>query len=479
MTAVLTVPTHFGDLSELSQGLVDRVDEERIILYGPDPYDEGSTVGFAVLLVDGTTALEGLGRVAAAVDGGEARAPETRWDIVFDSLQLEGRSEVVYERIVLARQSLTGGDPATGEVSLDELQAQTAAEEAAAAAAAEEATADAGPEAEGAAFDEHAFEEHTAIAAAGYEADAYDEAAAADSIPPESIPPEASFEAQDDEIAVEAEGTFDSIPPGASADGTVDESFGVEADVDLDAGFEAPIEEAAEFDADIADDVADVAEDWDDPEEPFQEGATMVASIEDIEAPPGAPAPQLPDAPAGFQLQPTDGVLTRPMHPPAWWPEASPKPEPLPSTGYFAYEGGLPVPAEPPRPDLDPSLRVSPAPRPQEGQDAHAADPPAAQAHQPQDDAGYDDAPAFEEAPEFEEDLDVEADSFEDAPEAGGEESPETVEAQLDDFIEDGAEGEVEVGFDDGEEPAFEDFDAETRQVDMPEGGELPDPETL
>ena len=134
MTAVLTVPTHFGDLSELSQGLVDRVDEERIILYGPDPYDEGSTVGFAVLLVDGTTALEGLGRVAAAVDGGEARAPETRWDIVFDSLQLEGRSEVVYERIVLARQSLTGGEPATGEVSLDELEAQTAAEEAAAAA---------------------------------------------------------------------------------------------------------------------------------------------------------------------------------------------------------------------------------------------------------------------------------------------------------------------------------------------------------
>ena len=62
MTEVLTVPTHFGDISELSAGLADRVDEERLILYGPTAYEEGATVGFAVLLMDGSPALEGVGR---------------------------------------------------------------------------------------------------------------------------------------------------------------------------------------------------------------------------------------------------------------------------------------------------------------------------------------------------------------------------------------------------------------------------------
>jgi hypothetical protein len=30
----------------------------------------------------------------------------------------------------------------------------------------------------------------------------------------------------------------------------------------------------------------------------------------------------------------------------------------------FSYPGGLPFPAKPPRPEIDPSLRVTPAPRP-------------------------------------------------------------------------------------------------------------------
>ena len=48
MTDVLTVPTHFGDLSELSTGLIDRVDDGRLILYGPTMFDQGAHVGFRV-----------------------------------------------------------------------------------------------------------------------------------------------------------------------------------------------------------------------------------------------------------------------------------------------------------------------------------------------------------------------------------------------------------------------------------------------
>ncbi len=48
----------------------------------------------------------------------------------------------------------------------------------------------------------------------------------------------------------------------------------------------------------------------------------------------------------------------------------------MPSTArsngaVFSYPDGLPFPEKPPRPALDPSMRVSPAPRPQAGKDEH------------------------------------------------------------------------------------------------------------
>lgn len=52
--------------------------------------------------------------------------------------------------------------------------------------------------------------------------------------------------------------------------------------------------------------------------------------------------------------------------------------EPMPLTHQgprkFVYTQGLPIPDAPPRPDLDPSLRVTPAPRPSEGGAQDAAD---------------------------------------------------------------------------------------------------------
>ncbi len=222
MTDVLTVPTHFGDISELSVGLVDRVDEERIILYGPTAYHEGSQVGFSVLLLDGTPALEGVGRVAAAVDGGEEREPETRFDIVFDTLQLDGRSEVVYERVLLARQSMAGEAPGTGEVDIAEV---------------EQAYADQGyveevpqqaPVAQDAGFEDYA-DQATMIATEGSEdvfsglegggAPAADATAAVDISDIEEMGDlDASFEAQQADAAPQAP-SAPPAPPAASAPG--------------------------------------------------------------------------------------------------------------------------------------------------------------------------------------------------------------------------------------------------------------------
>ena len=121
MTQVLTVPTHFNDIGELSDGFLDRVEQDTLILYGPVAYEEGSTIEFAVLLADGTAALEGTGRIRAAVDGGDERVPETRYDVVVEALELDARSEVVFERLIMSRQAVSDHPapedeaPVTGE----------------------------------------------------------------------------------------------------------------------------------------------------------------------------------------------------------------------------------------------------------------------------------------------------------------------------------------------------------------------------
>jgi hypothetical protein len=107
MSQVLTVPTNFNDIGELSEGFLDRVERDTLILYGPVAYEDGSEIEFAVLLADGTPAIEGRGRVRAAVDGGADRVPETRYDVVVEALEFDGRYEVVFERLVLTRQEVS------------------------------------------------------------------------------------------------------------------------------------------------------------------------------------------------------------------------------------------------------------------------------------------------------------------------------------------------------------------------------------
>lgn len=59
------------------------------------------------------------------------------------------------------------------------------------------------------------------------------------------------------------------------------------------------------------------------------------------------------------------GLLTRPARTMHWQPAPPRRPTPRPASGLFRYGlAGLPRPAHPPRPELDPSLHVAPAPRP-------------------------------------------------------------------------------------------------------------------
>ena len=59
------------------------------------------------------------------------------------------------------------------------------------------------------------------------------------------------------------------------------------------------------------------------------------------------------------------GLLTRPARTMHWQPSPPRRPTPRPASGLFRYgPAGLPRPERPPRPELDPSLQVAPAPRP-------------------------------------------------------------------------------------------------------------------
>jgi hypothetical protein len=91
--------------------------------------------------------------------------------------------------------------------------------------------------------------------------------------------------------------------------------------------------------------------------------------------PPSAPSYQAPSMPSyspasdpptpSFVPPPIPmGILTRPARAAHWQPRPPRRPSARPSTGRFHYPAGaLPRPARPPRPDLDPSQRITPAPR--------------------------------------------------------------------------------------------------------------------
>jgi hypothetical protein len=77
-----------------------------------------------------------------------------------------------------------------------------------------------------------------------------------------------------------------------------------------------------------------------------------------------APAAEFTAAPAAIEPLPT-GMLQRPAVAAPWQPAPARLPQASPRSGLFRYPSGeLPVPAAPPRPAIDPGLRVSRAPGP-------------------------------------------------------------------------------------------------------------------
>jgi hypothetical protein len=395
MSQVLTVPTHFNDLGELSEGFLDRVEQDTLILYGPVAYEDGSEIEFVVLLADGSPALEGVGRVRAAVDGGADRVPETRYDVVVEALQLDGRSEVVFERLVLARQAVSDHPPAddaeppTGDIDV--------------------ATSD----------DELSSEPDT-VPPDEEEPDTVPPTA---SDAPDTVPPAASDEDDDEEYeyddepatviaAVDAEAMMveaeavseaESVPASEAASASVPESvsepapeleFGEEDDVEVEATMsdasdwdeqavasdEPASDEEAAASGELAPDEENAASEEGefDSEYAFEHGIAAEPQVGmPVPIPSMAAPPEAPPAPPTLRLaEPPDG-LTRPSLAQAEESAftADGEVSDVHTTGLFVYENGLPIPSRPPLPDLNRPRSAAPV-EAADGYDVEESEPP-------------------------------------------------------------------------------------------------------
>jgi hypothetical protein len=383
MSQVLTVPTHFNDIGELSDGFLDRVEQDTLILYGPVAYEEGSPIEFAVLLADGTAALEGTGQVRAAVDGGDDRVPETRYDVVVEALSLDARSEVVFERLVMSRQAVSDrpvaeedDSPITNEMDVAEPEADDGEVEMTL-----EPADSIGPEMYDDEEVEDVEEDSPTVMA---EVDAEAMMAEAD----------ASEDEADTERNEDLEETLDGEPVGdwvsedesmapESSEWVADSVESIPEDDAIAAELESPSEHENEIATVIANasstEIAFGAETDEDSEgegredadsEPSPRYDSMYAFEHGIAAEPkvGMPVPvpsmaappEAPPAPPTLRLAETPDGLMRPSlaAPDDSLFSVDGEVSDVHTTGLFAYEDGLPIPSRPPLPDPNRAKQV-------------------------------------------------------------------------------------------------------------------------
>ncbi|MGE0788702.1 MAG: hypothetical protein AB7S26_23725 [Sandaracinaceae bacterium] len=470
MSYEISVPTPFNDISELAESFHSRVDEERLMLPSGESVPEGEWVQFAVILADGSAALQGQGRCTQSFDNGEERAPEHRYDVVMDSLQMDDMAQIYFERILQVRAAYAGEEPQTGEVEVPETAAAQPAYEADVEPADVASDMD-NPGFDGATYDAgHAGQDDAGQYVAGqddagqygagqYDAGQYD--AARDAAPYDAAQLDAPGDAGP--YAAEVDAAPAEVAYEAPADGAVAAAYDAELDAvfDDDAPAEAP---AAYAPIDEAEEELDsglleaTSSEWSDDagsQPPSHRPAPSLSApaqsmIYELPAP-QAPAPlPSPHSEAGAA-----GLTRRILHA-TWSPQPAVRPDSLGATGYFAYaQGALPAPGQPPRPDLDPSQRVGPAPRPG---DEFAA--PIARTAPPATEA-YDELDEEDDASEYE----SEAQGDYEGTHHDAEAEPEEYEAEVEGGYEAGAY-EADAYDDDGyAQPS--DGGGETRQVDV------------
>jgi hypothetical protein len=113
MTISLEVRTKHADIGEVVRELAPRVDDVSIRLSSEKSIPDGEWVRFTVHLRDGSVVFEGVGRSQGAKPEGR------RFNVMLSLLQFDERNEIMYERMLLARDA--GEGESTGTIDISEL----------------------------------------------------------------------------------------------------------------------------------------------------------------------------------------------------------------------------------------------------------------------------------------------------------------------------------------------------------------------
>ncbi|MEC7520869.1 MAG: hypothetical protein VYE22_13430 [Myxococcota bacterium] len=103
MSEVLEHRTRWSEVADAVEELANHVDDTAVRLPCERSIADGEWVRFAVQLADGTSVLEGVGRAQGRQNG----------RLTLSLLQFDEKNEIMYERVLLARQGgeVTGSQP--------------------------------------------------------------------------------------------------------------------------------------------------------------------------------------------------------------------------------------------------------------------------------------------------------------------------------------------------------------------------------
>lgn len=103
MSQKIIVETSYQDAGEFIDGFQNQVDDQHLVLPTSIVVAEDEWVEFHVALADQSAIFEGAGRCVAVLDNGDEREASQRFDLMLDSLELKGVSQVLYEELIRAR----------------------------------------------------------------------------------------------------------------------------------------------------------------------------------------------------------------------------------------------------------------------------------------------------------------------------------------------------------------------------------------
>ncbi len=116
MSEVVEIKTG-TEVSQVVEELAKTMGDETLCLPVPKSVAEGEWVRFSIQLEDGTHVIEGVGKCAGAVPRGN---PTDRYELHLEELSFDERNEIMYERMLIAKDAAKQGDD-TGAIKLEDV----------------------------------------------------------------------------------------------------------------------------------------------------------------------------------------------------------------------------------------------------------------------------------------------------------------------------------------------------------------------